>query len=235
MGFSKYELYLNDYQSKLPDYLQTPGSIIMNQIQLYYDIIKEYKDIMVDIWAHFDLTSTLTEYLKWRKDNPLLDDSEWKYTDLVEKLCKSYDIIREHPEGVLLNSHMLRLLKIRTMGVGFNGTKEKLEEILESVFPSSGTVKFLVQTVTNGIDHATANVYLIRSTSDTSIDDIDILLFENGYYFLNLMGITLNFDVLNEDTLVYDSTIYDDGDNNNINDVNLDDELIGNKYDEGGE
>lgn len=226
--YSKYELFLENYQGKLPYYLQTPGSTIMNQIQLYYDIMKEYKNSMVDLWRHFDLQETLSEYLLWKQANPSADDSEWKYTDLVEKLCKTYDIIREHPVGLLLNSHMLRLLKVKTMGVGFDGTKEKLEEILEAVFPSSGTITFLAQTVTNGSDHATANIYIIKSLSDTSFDATDEALFEGGYYFLKPLGITLNFDFINESTLVYDSTIYDDNTDDQTDDNN------GNRYDEGG-
>ena len=227
--YSKYDVILENYQRKLPHYLQTPGSIIMNQIQLYYDIMKEYKDLMVDMWTHFDLQLLLAEYLLWRNNNPTLDDSEWKYTDLVEKLCKSYDIIREHPVGVLRNSHMLRLLKVKTLGVNFDGSKEKLEELLEAVFPRSGSIKFLAKTATNGIDHATADVYLIKSATDASFDTIDGDLFEGGYYFLRLLGITLRFLILDEDTLLYDNTSYDDSTEDDIEDEN------GNRYDKGGD
>ena len=227
-NFSKYDLLLENYQSKLPYYLQTPGSIIMNQIRLFYDIINEYKNVVVDLWTHFDIDILLSSYFLWRENNPGEDDSEWKYTDMVEKLCKTYDIIREHPVGLLKNSHMLRLLKIRIMGVGFDGTKEKLEEILEAVFPSNGSISFLTQTDTTGTKHATAKVYLIKAGGYTNYDITDEVLFENGYYFLKLLGITLTFEAINEASLVYDSTIYDDSTEDNIENPN------GNSYDEGG-
>lgn len=209
--YSKYDLSLEKYQGKLPNYLQTPGSIIMNQIQLYYDIMNLYKETLVDIWKHFDIDTLLTEYFVWREHNPTLDDSEWKYTDLVEKICKTYDIIREHPVGkgtILRNSHMLRLLKIKVMGVGFDGTREKLDLILNTLFPSGSNVEFAIKTTTEEGIHATANVYMIKATG-ALVDDIDVALFNEGYYFLKLLGITLNFTTVSTDTLVYDNTVYD--------------------------
>lgn len=209
--YSKYDLSLEKYQGKLPSYLQTPGSIIMNQIQLYYDIINSYKETLVDIWKHFDIDTLITEYFIWKDKNPLLEDSEWKYTDLVEKICKTYDIIREHPVdgGTLLkNSHMLRLLKIRIMGVGFDGTREKLDLILNTLFPSGSNVEFAIKTRTEKGKHATADIYMIKATG-ALVDDIDVALFEEGYYFLKLLGITLNFTAVPINTLVYDNTVYD--------------------------
>ena len=214
--FSRYDINIQDYYNKLPNYLQTPGGNALGKIRLLYDIINDYKNNMVDLWSKFNTNELLAEYLVWKSNNPSLDDSEWKYTDLVEKICKTYDIIREHPveldpigsPGVgttLRNSHMLRLLKIKTMGVGFDGSKEKLEEILATLF--TGDIKYIVQTVNQS--HAEANIYLIKSASGDSFDQTDEALFAQGYYFLELLGITLNFSVVNTDTLVYDYTDYD--------------------------
>lgn len=217
--FSRYDINIQDYYGKLPSYLQTEGGNALGRIRLLYDIVNDYKNNMVDLWSKFDTDNLLGEYLVWKFNNPLLNDSEWKYTDLVEKLCKTYDIIREHPVGLLNNSHMLRLLKIKTMGVGFDGSKEKLEEILATLFTSN--IRYIVQT--RNLYHAEANVFLIKSSEDLSFDATDQELFEQGYYFLQLLGITLFFEVVNDDTLVYDYTDYDataDGGNDN-------------KYDEG--
>lgn len=229
--FSKYDIDIQKYYDKLPSYLQTPGGIATGQIRLMYDIMNDYKNNMVDLWSRFDINLLLNEYLVWylNKITPIIDggegltygvnftDADWKYTDLTEKLCKTYDIIREHPveldpienpgEGtVLRNSHMLRLLKIKTSGVGFDGTKEKLEEILGNIF--TGNIKYIIQT--RNQEHAAANVVLIKPSNDLSFDDTDSALFAGGYYFLELLGITLTFLVVNSDSLVYDYTNYDD-------------------------
>lgn len=279
--YSKYITDLEKYQGKLPDYIKTPGSNIMNIVRLYYDIMKEYRNTMIDFWKHFSTKTFLTEYISWKfgtidryvdngdgtyslnnstgtyirfgtddyrhEDDVEVEytadtehpyyiyngaavDEEWKYTDLVEKICKTYDIIREHDviidsvttSMILKNSHMIRLLQIKTMGVGFDGTREKLEELLEALFPKEiSSYIYLLQTINNtgtAAEHATANVYLIKTLGDLSMDGVDEGLFLNGEYFLNLLGITLNFDVINRSTLIYDYTSYDNYD-----------------YDEGGE
>jgi len=244
--FSKYDLDLQKYYDKLPSYIQTPGGLATGQIRLLFDIMNDYKNNMVDLWSKFNINTLLNEYLVWylNKINNSevygidFTDADWKYTDLVEKLCKSYDIIREHPVEldpignpgvgtILRNSHMLRLLKVKVSGVGFDGTKEKLEEILGNIF--TGNLRYIVQTVNQ--EHAEANIWLIKPSTDLSFDDTDSALFESAYYFLELLGITLNFDVINTDTLVYDYTKYDPYDPEVIDpETGLPD---GNKYDEG--
>jgi len=205
--YSRYDIDIAKYQALLPDYLQTPGSMIMNQLRLMYDIINNYKDVQVDIWEHFSIDKLQADYLGWKNNNPAVDDVNWKYTELVENLCGTYDIIREHPVGTLLNNHMLRLLKTKIMGVGFDGTREKLENILISLFGKTSSVQYLVQT--RNTEHASANVFIIKSVDDLSFDATDTLLFEGGYYFLGLLGITFIYEVINSDALVYDYTNYD--------------------------
>ena len=208
--YSKYDIDITKYQALLPDYLRTPGSMIMNQLRLMYDIINNYKDDQISIWEHFSIDKLQSDYLLWSAANPAGLDVDWQYTDLVEKLCGTYDVIREHPIGILRNSHMLRLLKVKVMGVGFDGTREKLEAILISLFGTLSSVKYLVQT-RNVADHASANVFIIRSVDDASFDATDELLFEGGYYFLTILGITFSYAVIESDALVYDYTNYDDG------------------------
>jgi hypothetical protein len=222
--FSKYDIDVEKYFGKLPSYLQTPGNNITGQIKLLYDIMNNYKNTIVDLWSSFDINFLLNQYLTWRSQNPLLSDSKWKYTDLVEKICKTYDVIREHPEGLLRNSHMLRLLNIKTMGVGFDGTRERLEEILRSIFPEN--IRYIVQT--DNSNSANANVFLLRNPADTSFDDIDAALFTQGYYFLKLLGITLTPLLVATDALIYDLTIYNGGS------IDVDDEDA-NKYDGGSQ
>lgn len=207
--YSRYDIDINDFIRCFPDYLQTPGSYAMNVTQLFYDIMNSYKNTFVDLWDHLSIDNLEKDYLTWRQQNPTLNEEQWKYTILVEKLCKTYDIIREHPVGILTNKHMLRLLKIKIMGVGFDGTREKLETILESLFGKTSPVRFLVQT--RNETHAAANVFLIKSNNDISFDQTDEDLFNGGYYFLELLGITLVYDVIPYDALVYDYTNYDDG------------------------
>jgi hypothetical protein len=220
--FSKYDIDVEKYFGKLPSYLQTPGNNITGQIKLLYDIMNNYKNTIVDLWSSFDINFLLNQYLTWKSQNPLSSDSEWKYTDLVEKICKTYDVIREHPEGLLRNSHMLRLLNIKTMGVGFDGTRERLEEILRSIFPEN--IRYIVQT--NNSNSANANVFLLKNPADTSFDEIDAALFTKGYYFLKLLGITLTPILVATDALIYDLTIYNGG--------SVDDEDA-NKYDGGSQ
>jgi len=205
--FSRYDIDIKKYQRLLPDYLSTPGAMIMNQLRLMYDIINNYKDDQVSIWEHFSVDNLQNDYLIWRQQNPGVEDVEWKFTDMVEKVCATYDVIREHPVGTLRNSHMLRILKTKIMGVGFDGSREKLEINLKSLFASTSSLGYLVQT--RNTEHASANVYIVKSENDLSFDATDELLFEGGYYFLQILGITLFYEVIPNDTLVYDYTVYD--------------------------
>lgn len=209
-NYNKYLFDLNKYQNKLPSYLQTPGSIIMNTIRLYYDIMDGYQNTIINnLWRQLNIDYLLNEYNSWSQKNPSADDSEFPYTNIIEKLCILYEINREHPvDGgtVLKNSHMLRLLKIKILGIGFDGSREKLEELLSNIVFGTG-LSFFVKT--KHTDHATADVYLIRSSSQSNFDSTDEALFNEGYYFLELLGITLNFDTIEKDDLIYDTTIYD--------------------------
>lgn len=219
--FSKYDLDLEKYIEKLPSYLQTPGSVLTGQIRLLYDIMNNYKNTMIELWSSFDINLLLNEYLIWVRDNPTLsnDDANWSYTEFVENLCKTYDVIREHPEGILKNSHMLRLLNIKTMGVGFDGSREKLEEILKNIFPTN--TMYVIQN--HPTLSATANVFLFRNPEDSSFNLLDETLFQEGFYFLKLLGITLIFDIIDDDALIYDLTTY-----SQLN-------IVENKYDGGTE
>jgi hypothetical protein len=214
--FSSYLTDINTYIDKYPDYLKTPGSIVLNQIQLLYDIFGEFQEQIFDMWQHTSIDFLFSEYLFWKSNPSNTDDNLWKYNDMLEKLCKTFDITREHPVGQLTNRHMLRLLKIKISGVGFDGTKESLNRIVQSLFQNT-TITFLGQT--DNTKHASANVYVIKNPDDTGFDATDTLLFEGGYYFLELLGITYDFDVINSNSLIYDINDYDNG----------------NKYDEGGE
>lgn len=208
--YSKYLTSVDKYQNKLPSYLQTPGSIIMNTIRLYYDIMDGYRNTIINnVWKQLDINYLLNEYNSWRLANSLADDSDFPYTDFIEKLCRLYEINREHPvDGgtVLRNSHMLRLLKTKISGIGFDGSREKLEELLENVVAGTN-ISYFVKTRNNS--HAEADVYLVKSTSSSNFDSVDEALFNEGYYFLELLGITLNFDTVEKDRLVYDTTVYD--------------------------
>lgn len=228
MPYSKYDVDIKKFTDTLPDYLQTPGSYVMNTTRLYHDIMDNYKDIFVDLWKNLDLNHLESNYGLWVQRRTIEkgapydfreDDQLWKYNQFLETLCKTYDIIREHPVGILSNRHMIRLLKVKIMGVNFDGTREKLDEILNSLFGQTSKIRFLTQTRNEA--HASANVFLIVSGSDTSFDAIDTDLFENGYYFLPILGIVYDYRVVSSDALIYDYTKYD----TNNGDTN--------KYDEG--
>ena len=214
--FSSYITDIANYVNKYPDYLRTPGSHVLNQVQLFYDIFQNFQEEIFEMWNHMSIDYMYSQYLLWRNQNPSASDSEWPYTDMLEKLCRSFDITREHPVGELNNIHMLRLLKVKISGVGFDGTKESLNTIITSLFQGS-TITFIGQT--DNEKHASAKVYVVKNPTDILFDEIDELLFEGGYYFLEILGITYEFDVLESGVLIYDINNYDNG----------------NKYDQGGE
>ena len=203
--FSKYDIDIKKYKSLFPYYLQNPGSYAMNETKLYYDIMNNYKNQIIEFWKMLDTDTLERNYMEALRNNPSLNDADYKYTYIIENLCKTYDIIREHNVGKLTNKHLIRLLKLKTAGINYDGTKEKLEEILNNIFEN---MNFLF--LTDNMSHARAKVYLIKPEDNLLFDDIDKDLFESGYYFLEILGIELEFGVIDAETLVYDYTRYAD-------------------------
>lgn len=208
MSYERYKYDIKDLIDKFPDYLQTPGSTTMIQVKMFHEILELFQAQTFTMWDKLSISNMEEEYLTWSLSNPDLDDSKWKYTDMLERLCKTYDIIREHPVGRLRNSHMIRLLKVKIMGVGFDGSREKLDDILNSLFDERSNIQYLTMTVNSS--HAEADIVLIKSKNTSAFDEIDDALFTGGYYFLDLLGVKFNYSVEDIDSLVYDYTDYDD-------------------------
>lgn len=206
MSYDAYDYNIDKYIQMLPSYLQNKGSLIYNEIRLAYDILNNYKNIWVDIWKHLDLDYMENQYFDWKLANPLLPDSDWPYNKLLEMLCKTYDINREHPVGVLNNRHLIRLLKVKLMGIGFDGTRKKLMAVIDSVFGNTG---ISIIPITSMNQPATATIYLIRPDNPVYFDDTDQALFEAGYYFLPILGIAYSFITVDSDALIYDYEEYD--------------------------
>ena len=229
MPFTEYDIPKNKYSRLLPAYLQNEGTNMMNITRLYYDIINNYKERAVELWKLFDIDSLENEYITWKKANPALNDSEWMYTDFLEKICKSYQVTREYYSyyainealetgSILLNNlHMLRLLKIKRATVGYDGTREALETMLARTLNNKyrsvadPEIKFVLQTRTNVNDHASLNVYIIKPAVQsilwTTYDDY--LTYDNQY-FVALLGIAVECEPIDSDALVYDVNSYDD-------------------------
>lgn len=229
MPYSEYDIPKTKYSRLLPAYLQNEGTNIMNIARLYYDIINNYKERAIEFWKLFDIDSLENEYITWKKANPALNDSEWMYTDFLEKICKSYQVTREYYSfyaidnlletgSILLNNlHMLRLLKIKRATVGYDGTRESLEAMLSRTLnnkyraSSDPEIKFVLQTQTNLNDHASLNVLIIKPAVEsilwTTYDDY--LTYDNQY-FVQLLGIAVVCEPIDSDALVYDvSNTYD--------------------------
>lgn len=238
--FSYYDIPPAKYKRLFAAYLQTDGTQVMNNVQLYYDVINNYKNKAVEFWRLFDIDYLEDLYVKWKESTKVngvyLDDNEWIFTGFVENICKSYQITREYysiwakhtinvatglpwEEGsVLLNNlHMLRLLKIRRAAIGFDGSRESLAALLNNTLnnrfrnDTENEIRFVMQTQTNAIYHAQLQVYIIRPESAnilwTAYDDY---LVQDGEYFVQLLGISVEFEVINSDTLVYDVNKYDE-------------------------
>lgn len=167
-----------------------------------------------------------------------VNDSEWIYTGFLENICNSYQITREYysywatttedPDNpnnmyetgnILLNNlNMIRLLKMKRTSIGFDGSREKLIEILSTSLnnrysnDANAEINFLLRTVTEVNNHASLQIYIIKPS--TSTDDIiwtnyDLYLAKDNKYFIELLGISTLFDVLEADTLVFDISTYD--------------------------
>lgn len=213
--FSKYDYKLKDYEELFPDYLQSPGSYTMHLTRLKYDLMNNFKNVIIDFWSKLDSNNLEEDYIIWRRNNPDLDENLWPYAEMTSNICKTYGIRREHEVGLLTFKHMLRLLKVKKAGVGFDGTRESLNNLLKELLPG---ITFVASTLTSlkgdpSVGHvpATADVHLIRPENDsTFFDDIDERLFEGGFYFLNILGINFRFEIRDSTDLLYDYTKYAD-------------------------
>jgi len=231
--FSAYDIPVNKYKKMYAAYLQNDGTQLMNKVIFQYDLINQYKERIVEFWSLFDIDWLENEYIKWKRANVLVDDSEWVYTDFLEKICRTYQITREYysywaidngheTTNILLsNLNMIRLLKIRRAATGFDGTRESLVKILERTLTNkyssdaNSEIKFVLRTNTDAGVHATLQAYIIKpvtTTSDIIWTDYDLYLAKDGQYFIDLLGIATAFEVISSATLVYDIGQYTDDD-----------------------
>jgi hypothetical protein len=230
-NFSAYEIPKTKYKRLLASYLQNEGTQLMNKVLFKYDLINNYKNRMVEFWQLFDIDYLENEYVIWKRANPSLDDSEWVFTGFVENICKSYQITREYysyyainqsleTTNILLNNlNMLRLLKMRRAAIGFDGSRESLVSLLSNSLnnkytnDASSEINFIIRTITEVNNHASLQVYIIKPStqaSDIVWTDYDLYLAKDGEYFVRLLGIVTDFEVIDSDTLVFDISEYDE-------------------------
>jgi hypothetical protein len=239
-NFSAYEIPKTKYKRLLASYLQNEGTQLMNKVLFKYDLINNYKNKMVEFWQLFDIDYLENLYINWkRNEGASLNDSEWVFTGFVENICKSYQITREYysyyatttedPDNpgnyyettnILLNNlNMLRLLKMRRAALGFDGSREILVSLLSNSLnnkytnDASSEINFVIRTKTENNNHASLQVYIVKpSTQDGDIvwTDYDFYLAKDGEYFVKLLGIEVDFEVIDTDTLVFDISEYDE-------------------------
>lgn len=228
--FSTYDIPVEKYKKMIASYLQNDGTQLMNKVLFRYQLINNYKNKLVEFWSLFDIDWLENEYINWKRANPAVDDSEWIYTDFLEKICKSYQITREYysyyaiaealeTTNILLNNlNMIRLLKMKRAAIGFNGSREGLVEILSKSLnnrysnDANAEINFVLRTVTEVGNHASLQVYIIKpstAASDIVWTDYDLYLAKDNQYFVQLLGITTEFEVIDTDTLVFDISDYD--------------------------
>lgn len=225
--YSNYDISTEKYKRLFAAYLQNDGTQLMNLVRLKYDIVNNYKNQAISFWSLFDIDYLENLYITWKRANPSVDDSEWVYTGFVENICHSYQITREYYSyyantealvtgSILLNNlNMLRLLKIRRAAVGYDGTRESLEVMmrnsLNNKYRSLTEISFIIQTITTENAHASLNVYIVKpAVADILWTDYDTYLVKDGEYFIQLLGITINFEATDAVTLVYDNAnVYD--------------------------
>ena len=228
-NYDAYAISKEKYKRLFASYLQTEGTQLMNKVRLQYDLINNYKEQIIEMWKLFDIDYLENLYITWKRANPTSEDSEWKYTEFLENICKSFQITREYysyyaiTEGLattnllLNNLHMIRRLKIRRAAVGFDGTRESLVEILRNSLnnryssEANAEIKFILRTVTEVGKHAVLQVYIMKPASDDVIwNEYDDYLVYDGEYFVQLLGIEAICEPLTSDTLVYDLSNFDD-------------------------
>lgn len=230
-NFSAYEIPKTKYKRLLASYLQNEGTQLMNKVLFKYDLINNYKNKMVEFWQLFDIDYLENLYINWkRNEGELLEDSDWVFTGFVENICKSYQITREYysyyaiTEGlettnILLNNlNMLRLLKMRRAAIGFDGSRESLVSLLNNSLnnkytnDASSEINFVIRTITEVNNHASLQVYIVKPSTqagDIVWTDYDLYLAKDGEYFVKLLGIVTDFEVIDADTLVFDISQYD--------------------------
>ena len=235
--FSNYNIPEDKYKKMFAAYLQNEGTQLMNKVLFKYQLINNYKDRITEFWNLFDIDWLENEYITWKRANSSTADSEWIYTDFLEKICKSYQITREYysywaidtdnPDdpgnkyetgNILLNNlNMIRLLKIKRAAIGFDGTRESLVAILSSSLnnrystDANSEINFILRTQTES--HAGLQVYIIKpatTAGDIVWTDYDLYLAKDNEYFIQLLGIATEFEVIEGDTMVYDISLFDD-------------------------
>lgn len=231
VDFSSYDIPKTKYGRLLAHYLQNDGTQIMNKVRFTYDRINNYKDRVVEFWRLFDIDYLENLYITWKRANPALDDSEWIYTNFLENISKGYQITREYysyyaidqeleTTNILLNNlNMIRLLKIKRASVGYDGTRENLIQILQNALnnkysnDANSRINFVLKTQTDENYHASLFVYIVKPSTDVGDiiwTDYDYYLMKDGQYFVQLLGITTDFEAIDADTLVFDISNYDE-------------------------
>jgi hypothetical protein len=234
--FSKYNIPESKYKRMFASYLQNEGTQLMNKVLFKYQLVNNFKERVVEFWSLFDIDWLENEYITWKRANSSTEDSEWIYTDFLEKICKSYQITREYysywaittdnPDdpgnkyetgNILLNNlNMIRLLKMKRSAIGYDGTRESLVEILSSSLnnkystDANSKINFILKTQTE--THASLLVYIIKpatASGDIVWTNYDLYLAKDNEYFVQLLGIVTTFEVIDGDTMVYDISPYD--------------------------
>lgn len=225
-----YQEYFDDFERDyfnraLPGYLLNEGTTLYNEWKFHWDLYNN----MIAAWVDnrlkpLDLLQLLVDYYIWveddegRKSKYILgdygEDEEFRHYWIINTWCSFYGIKDIHPLiGKISLAHRIRLLKIAARQRMFDGSKRAMKNILEDLNFGSGIgISIVTQTGDDDDDDnsptisATAHCYITKPNSEPSVEFNmhDEILFENGYYNLEILGIVYEFTVLSSDALVYD-------------------------------
>lgn len=110
---------------------------------------------------------------------------------------------------------MERIIRTKLWRLGFDGSRRTNLENITRIFGSSQSLQISLY---NNISHqpATANMLLLASSEE--VFDLgteeglgeDAILWQNGYYNNEVLGINYLYNAVNINTLVYDASTYDE-------------------------
>lgn len=106
----------------------------------------------------------------------------------------------------LKDHHLIRLVRTKVWGVGFDGTRESLiRNISTTLGSSSGESTGLKIIIANHPEYEASVRAQIIYDDRASWDDVDTLLWNSGLYLNPTLGIEYSLEALHSRALIYDS------------------------------
>lgn len=219
--------YSDKYIELLPLYLKSDQKL-KSWLRFLGEIIDNYESVVTMILKLLSqgATPVLVGY-KYIEQHPEYKSIEkYAFKEALRFISSWFGFSREFtvmprdqedsPFVITLSDRaMERIIRTKLWRLGFDGSRRTNLENIKRIFGSSQSLQISLY---NNLDHqpATANMLLLASSEevfdlgDDSGPGEDAILWQNGYYNNEVLGINYIYNAVNIKTLVYDASSYDE-------------------------